>query len=138
MKIIYRAPQVTLGLALLYTGTAHLTTSRQTFQAQVPNLLQRWADQVVIISGIAELLLGIGLVALWKYRTQFGLLTAAFFVAIFWGNVEQFINHRDAFGLNSDTARLIRLFFQPVLVFWALQSTGALKVLKSWIQKAKS
>ena len=66
MKIIYRAPQVILGLALLYTGTAHLTTSRQTFQAQVPNLLQRWADQIVIISGVAELLLGIGLVALWK------------------------------------------------------------------------
>lgn len=135
MKLILRVPQAILGAALLYTGTAHLTTSRQTFQAQVPTLLQRWSDQVVLISGFAELFLGLGLVAFWKYRTQFGLLTAAFFVAIFWGNVEQYINHRDAFGLNSDAARLIRLFFQPVLVFWALQSTGALKVFRNLIKK---
>ena len=115
MKILLRVPQVVLGVVLLYTGTAHLTNSRQTFQAQVPNLLQRWSDQVVVISGFAELFLGLGLVALWKYRTRFGLLTAAFFAAIFWGNVEQYINHRDAFGLDSDSARLIRLFFQPLL-----------------------
>ena len=130
MKILDRAPQLVLGLALIYTGTAHLTTSRQTFQAQVPNLLKDWEDQIVLISGVFEILLGIGLVAFWKYRAQFGLLTALFFIAIFWGNISQYLNHTDAFGLNSDRARLIRLFFQPLLVLWALSSTGAWKDLR--------
>lgn len=138
MKFLLRAPQVILGAVLLYTGTAHLTTSRQTFQAQVPSLLKNWADQVVLISGFAELILGFGLVLLWRYRIQFGLLAAAFFVAIFWGNISQYLNKTDAFGLNSDAARLIRLFFQPVLVFWALQSTGAWKAIKhSMLRKTK-
>ena len=120
-----------LGLALLYTGTAHLTTSRAEFQAQVPTVFKSWADQVVLVSGVAELALGFGLIFLWKYRAQFGWATALFFVAIFWGNISQYLNHVDAFGLNSDRARLIRLFFQPLLVFWAIASTGAWQRYKS-------
>ena len=114
-----------LGLALAYAGIGHLTTSRQEFQAQVPTLLKDYADFVVLASGVVEIALGVGLIALWKYRVQIGWLVAAFFVAIFWGNISQYLNGVDAFGLNSDSARLIRLFFQPLLVMWALWSTGA-------------
>jgi uncharacterized membrane protein len=114
-----------LGLALLFTGIGHLTTSRAEFQAQVPTILKDYADFVVLASGVVELLLGAGLILLWKIREQMGLLTALFFIAIFWGNISQYINHVDAFGLNSDRARFIRLLFQPVLVAWALLSTGA-------------
>jgi len=125
MGILRKLPQMVLGLALAYAGVGHLTTSRQEFQAQVPTLLKDYADFVVLSSGVVEIALGIGLVALWKYRVQIGWLVAAFFVAIFWGNISQYINGVDAFGLNSDSARLIRLFFQPLLVMWALGSTGA-------------
>jgi uncharacterized membrane protein len=125
MGILRKLPQMVLGLALAYAGVGHLTTSRQEFQAQVPTLLKDYADFVVLASGVVEIALGVGLIALWKYRVQIGWLVAAFFVAIFWGNISQYINGVDAFGLNSDRARLIRLFFQPMLVIWALGSTGA-------------
>jgi uncharacterized membrane protein len=125
MKVVARLPQMVLGLALAYAGIGHLTTSRLTFQAQVPTLLKDYADFVVLSSGVVEIALGVGLIALWKYRVQIGWLVAAFFVAIFWGNISQYLNGVDAFGLNSDSARLIRLFFQPLLVMWALGSTGA-------------
>ena len=125
MKPIHRFPQVVLGFALAYAGLGHLTTSRQEFQAQVPSLFKDYADFVVIASGIVEILLGLGLVFFWKYRVLIGRLVALFFVSIVWGNISQYIYGIDAFGLNSDRARLIRLFFQPLLVIWALLSTGA-------------
>ena len=114
-----------LGAALTYAGITHLTTSRQEFQAQVPTILQSQADFVVIASGVVEILLGLSLILLIKYRTHIGWITAAFFIAIFPGNISQYINGTDAFGLNTDQARAIRLLFQPLLVIWALWSTGA-------------
>jgi len=131
-QFLRRAPQIALGLALAYAGINHLTTSRQEFQAQVPTLLRDYADFVVLSSGVVEIALGIGLIALWKYRTQIGWLAGSFFVAVFWGNISQFVNGVDAFGLNSDRARFIRLLFQPLLVAWALGSTGAWKARTSW------
>ena len=129
-----RVPQMVLGFALAYAGVGHLTTSRTEFQAQVPTLLEEYADFVVLASGVVEIALGVGLIALWKYRVQLGWVVAAFFVAIFWGNISQYVNGVDAFGLNSDRARLIRLLFQPLLVMWALGSTGA---WKSWRSRLK-
>ena len=114
-----------LGIALTYAGITHLTSSRQEFQAQVPTILQSQADFVVIASGVVEILLGLSLILLIKYRTHIGWITAAFFIAIFPGNISQYINGTDAFGLNTDQARAIRLLFQPLLVIWALWSTGA-------------
>jgi uncharacterized membrane protein len=120
-----------LGAALAYTGFTHLTSSRLEFQAQVPTVLKDYADFVVLASGVVEIVLGLSLVVLWRYQVQVGWTVAAFFVAIFPGNIAQYINQVDAFGLDSDGARLIRLFFQPLLVIWALWSTGA------WGSRAK-
>ncbi len=120
-----------MGLALGYAGIGHLTNNRQEFQAQVPNLLKDYADFVVVASGVVEIALGLALVAFWKYRVQVGWVVAAFFVAIFPGNISQHVNQVDAFGLDSDRARFIRLFFQPLLVIWALWSTGA------WVDRRK-
>ena len=133
-KVVARLPQMVLGCALAYAGVGHLTTSRQEFQAQVPTLLKDYADFVVLASGVFEIALGVGLIALWRYRAQLGWLVAAFFVAIFWGNISQYVNGVDAFGLNSDRARLIRLFFQPLLVMWALGSTGAWRAWRSRVK----
>ena len=127
MRYLKNATQLLLGAALAYAGIGHLTTNRLEFRAQVPTLLKDYADFVVISSGIVEIALGLSLALLWKYRTQVGWLTAAFFIAIFPGNISQYVNHIDAFGLDSDRARAIRLFFQPLLVIWALWSTGAWK-----------
>ena len=135
MSLLPRIPQMLLGAALAYAGIGHLTTNRTEFQAQVPTLLKEYADFVVLASGVVEILLGLGLIALWKYRTIIGWTTALFFVAIFWGNISQYLNGTDAFGLNSDRARFIRLLFQPLLVAWALLSTGAWKAWRKSVSE---
>ena len=132
MKIAQRIPQVVLGAALAYAGIGHLTTNRREFQAQVPTIFKSIADFVVLASGVVEIVLGLSLIFLWRYRVAVGWVVAAFFVAIFPGNISQYVNQVDAFGLDSDRARFIRLFFQPLLVIWALWSTGA------WHDRRKS
>ena len=117
--------RVVLGLFLTFTGIGHLTFSRAEFSAQVPDWLPVGDDIVVVGSGVAELALGAALIALPRYRVAVGWLVAAFFVVIFPGNISQYVNRVDAFGLASDGARAARLAFQPVLVLWALWSTGA-------------
>jgi uncharacterized membrane protein len=119
-----------LGAALTFAGISHLTTQREAFQAQVPEWVPVSEDVVVIVSGLVEITLGLALVALLlpalrRYRVVVGLVVAAFFVVIFPGNVGQWLEHEDAFGLDTDAERLRRLFFQPVLVVWAIWSTGA-------------
>jgi uncharacterized membrane protein len=115
-----------LAIFMILAGLGHLTINRLDFQAQVPNWLPFNKDFVVIASGLIEISFGITL-AFWKSkRNLIGWLLALFFVLIFPGNIAQYVNGIDAFGvLNSDKARLIRLFFQPVLVIWALWSSGA-------------
>ena len=125
MELIRKGFQVLLGGALMYAGITHLTTNRTEFQAQVPTWVPFSADFVVLASGVVEIALGIALASL-QYRRQVGWITAAFFVAIFPGNISQYVNGIDAFGLDTDQARLTRLFFQPVLVLWALWGSGAL------------
>jgi uncharacterized membrane protein len=117
--------RVGLGLALLLAGTGHLTFARADFQAQVPDWVPLDKDFVVVASGVVELALGAALILLVSRRVLVGWVTAAFFVAIFPGNVSQYVTGTDAFGLDTDGARFARLFFQPVLVVWALWSTGA-------------
>jgi uncharacterized membrane protein len=116
-----------LGAALTYAGITHLSTNRQEFLAQVPTWVPLDADFVVVASGVVEILLGLSLIILIKHQVKIGWITAAFFVAIFPGNISQYVNGIDAFGLDTDRARLIRLFFQPLLVIWALWCTGAWK-----------
>jgi uncharacterized membrane protein len=134
MNIAQRISQVVLGAALAYAGIGHLTTNRTEFQAQVPTILKSIADFVVLASGVVEIVLGLSLIFLWRYRVVVGWVVAAFFVAIFPGNISQYVNQVDAFGLDSDRARFIRLFFQPLLVMWALWSTGA---WSAWRSKKK-
>ena len=127
LRSLRAVSQVVLGVVLVSAGVSHLTVSRVEFQAQVPTWLPLDPDFVVISSGIVEILLGLALITLWPLRKRVGLVTALFFVAIFPGNINQLVNGIDAFGLNSDSARATRLLFQPVLVLWALWSTGALR-----------
>jgi uncharacterized membrane protein len=126
MEMVRKGFQVLLGAALIYAGITHLTTSRLEFQAQVPTWVPLSADFVVLASGVVEIVLGIMLASL-QYRRQVGGVTAAFFVAIFPGNISQYVNGIDAFGLDTDQARLTRLFFQPLLVLWALWATKVKK-----------
>ncbi len=115
-----------LGTALLVVGLGHLTWLREEFQAQVPSWLPLDPDAVVVASGVAELALGAALiVAPARRRALVGWLTAAFFVVIVPGNIGQYVEGTDGFGLNSDAARAVRLVFQPVLVVIAVWSTGA-------------
>jgi uncharacterized membrane protein len=132
MKYIKVLLQIGLGFGLLSAGISHLTTARAEFRAQVPTWLPLDADFVVIASGIVEISLGIGLLILWKQlpRKLIGLAAALFFIAIVPGNLSQWINGVSAFGLDTDQARFMRLFFQPVLVVWALISTNAYRLFR--------
>lgn len=116
-----------LAAAMAFAGLSHLLWARRGFQAQVPDLVTEMLpideDGVVVASGVVEVMLGTALVALPKSRRRVGAILAAFFVAVFPGNVDQWLKRRSAFGLDTDRRRLVRLFFQPVLVAWALWST---------------
>jgi uncharacterized membrane protein len=125
MHLIRKVTQILLGATLIYTGTLHLTSSREEFQAQVPPWAPFTPDFIVLASGVVEIALGLALISLQR-RQAVGIATAAFFIAIFPGNISQFVNGIDAFGLNDDRARAIRLLFQPLLVLWALWSTTAM------------
>ena len=122
--------RVALGLALVGAGVSHLTVAREEFQAQVPSWFPVDEDVTVLASGAVEIALGGSLVVLSRWRVAVGLLAAAFFVVIFPGNVGQWLEGKDGFGLDTDAKRFVRLFVQPVLVAWALWSTGALRALR--------
>jgi uncharacterized membrane protein len=127
--------RILLGLFLLLAGISHLSFQRTAFLAQVPEWLPIPPDTVVLLSGVVEILLGASLLFLAKRRTTVGWIVAIFFVAVFPGNIAQLINHKDAFGLNSDLLRWIRLPFQPLLIGLVLWSTGA---WSAWRNKIKS
>tara|TARA_B100000953_G_scaffold297388_1_gene292122 strand:- start:10777 stop:11139 length:363 start_codon:yes stop_codon:yes gene_type:complete len=111
---------------MIYAGFSHLSFNRVDFQAQVPDWVPMSKDLVVILSGIVEMILGLALLFWKNQRVNVGWFLAIFFVLIFPGNIAQYVDGKDAFGvLDSDRARLIRLFFQPVLIAWVLWSTGA-------------
>jgi len=125
--------RVILGLLMMMAGVGHLTFQREEFQAQVPRWLptsDAFMDFVVVSSGVVEIILGLVMVFLVKYKVKVGIILAIFYVLIFPGNISQYTNGIDAFGLDTDLKRFVRLFFQPVLIIWALWSTGALKHLK--------
>lgn len=122
--------QLLLGVFLLLAGISHLTWSHVEFLAQVPKWLPLNGDLVVVLSGIVEVLLGVALIFFHNQSVKVGWLVAVFFVLIFPGNISQYVNGTDAFGLETDNARFIRLFFQPVLVIWVLWSTRAWKAYR--------
>lgn len=134
MTFLKSLAQIALGAFLLSAGISHLGSNRTEFLAQVPTWLPVDPDFVVVASGLVEITLGALLITtvlvFKKYRMQVGLITAIFFILIFPGNINQYLNQIDAFGLDTDTKRLIRLIFQPPLVIWALWSSGAIALLK--------
>jgi len=129
-SLIQNIFRIILAIFMIYAGFSHLTFNRIDFQAQVPDWIPLSKDLVVILSGIIEMALGLGLAFWKKERIHFGWALAVFFILVFPGNISQYLEGKDAFGvLDSDGARLRRLFFQPVLIAWALWSSGA---WKSW------
>ena len=131
-KTVRTIARCALGAALLVAGTGHLSVQREAFRAQVPNWFPVDEDAVVVVSGIVELVLGAALIVIGRRRAPIvGVVVAGFFIVIFPGNVGQLIDRADAFGLDSDAKRVVRLFFQPLLVLWALWSTGGW----SWLHR---
>ncbi len=137
LETLRTAARWILGAILVMTGVAHLSVQRQEFQAQVPGWFPADADLVVVVSGVVEIALGLALLLLARHKLLVGLTVAAFFVVIFPGNIAQFIEGKDGFGLDTDLERFLRLFFQPVLVFWALWSTGAWSPTVSWLRRRR-
>ncbi len=125
-NIVQNILRIVLGLFMVMAAIGHFTFQRVEFQAQVPDWIPLSKDLVVILSGIVEMSLGLGMIFWTKQKVNIGLALAIFYVLIFPGNIAQYLNGTDAFGLDTDKARLIRLFFQPVLILWALWSSGAL------------
>lgn len=123
-KTIRKAARILLGSTLIVAGTSHLMFAREAFRAQVPDWVPLPKDDTVVYSGLAEIALGSSLVfADEPHQPAVGRVAAAFFTAVFPGNIAQYVNRRSAFGLDTDRKRFIRLLFQPALVYWALKST---------------
>ncbi len=125
--------RVILGTFMVVAGIGHLTFQRKEFQAQVPRWLPsdpKFMDFVVVSSGVVEIALGLAMIFWSKEKVRTGIVLAIFYVLVFPGNISQYTNGIDGFGLDTDQKRLGRLFFQPVLILWALWSTGALKLFK--------
>lgn len=120
MSVLRQVARIALGTAMTGAGIAHLSVAREDFRAQVPDWFPLDADLVVLGSGVVEIALGVAFLALPKHQRTVGILLAGFFVVIFPGNIAQYVEHADAFGLDTDTKRFVRLFFQPVLIVWAL------------------
>ena len=132
-SIIQNIFRILLGSIMLYIGIAHLSFRRIEFQAQVPTWLttdKGLMDLVVLISGYVEIAFGILMILGGKLKVKTGIALGVFYILIFPGNINQYINEIDSLRLDSDNKRLIRLFFQPLLVLWAFWSTGALEYLK--------
>ena len=127
--------RILLGIFFIFAGIGHLTFMRAEFLAQVPNFIPLEPDMVVILSGIVEIILGVSLLFLLKYMSIVGWIVALFLVAVFPGNIAQLVNHKDAFGLNSEFLRWLRLPFQPVLIILVLWSSGA---WRSWRTKSNN
>jgi uncharacterized membrane protein len=141
MAVIKTLLQLFLGAFLLSAGTSHLGSNRTEFLAQVPTWLPLDPDFVVVASGLVEITLGALLITtalIFKnYRAHVGVAAGVFFVLIFPGNINQYINQIDAFGLDTDTKRLIRLFFQPPLVIWSIWSTNSWQLAIKYLRKIK-
>jgi uncharacterized membrane protein len=107
-------------------GVSHLTWGRRGYRIVVPDWSTRLTgldkDAIVVGSGVIELLLA-GAVAAIPRQRSVGWLVAAFFVAVFPGNVHQWRTGRAAPMLRTDRARFVRQLLQPVLVGWALWGT---------------
>ena len=113
-----------------FAGVSHLTFARKDFQAQVPDWFPMDKDVVVLAFGVVEVAFGAAMLTLPQRRAAVGVALAAFYAAIFPGNISQYAERHDAFGLDTDTKRLVRLFFQPVLVLLALYGGG-------WLRRAR-
>lgn len=122
--------RILLGIFMITAAIGHFTFQRDDFQAQVPNWVPLDKDLVVILSGIVEIALGLSMIFLTRYKVQVGIALAVFYVLVFPGNIAQYLNGTSAFGLDTDQARLMRLFFQPVLIFLTLWSSGAIAFFK--------
>lgn len=105
-------------------GVGHFVAT-DAFRAQVPPWLPA-PEWVIWVSGVVELAIALALAfAPRAWRPLVGWLVAGFLVVVFPGNISQFVTGADAFGLNSDLARGIRLVMQPALIVVVLWSTGA-------------
>ncbi|WP_246104229.1 STAS/SEC14 domain-containing protein [Mucilaginibacter corticis] len=123
-----KSARIALGAGLVFAGISHLTFARKDFRAQVPDWVPLEKDDIVVYSGLAEIALGSAiLLTPEKQADRVGKIAAVFFTAVFPGNLAQYKNHRSAFGMDTDQKRLARLFFQPVLIAWALASTAKSK-----------
>ncbi|TYP75273.1 DoxX family protein [Aquimarina intermedia] len=134
ISIIQSIIRILLGAFMLYAGIGHLTFLRTAFYAQVPTWITTdtaFMDLLVLASGVIEIVFGILMIVGGRFKINTGLLLAIFYILIFPGNINQYVNEIDSFGLNTDRKRLIRLIFQPVLIIWSLWSTGALTYLLS-------
>lgn len=122
--------RILLGIFMITAAIGHFTFQRDDFQAQVPNWIPLDKDLVVILSGIVEIALGLSMIFLTKYKVKAGIALALFYVLVFPGNIAQYLNGTSAFGLDTNQLRLIRLFFQPVLIFVTLWSSGAINFFR--------
>lgn len=113
-----------MGTFMVGAGVGHLTFAREPFRAQTPDWVPQDKDTVVLESGVVEIGLGLLMLCNRRYKVPMGVGLAAFYAAVFPGNIHQYLSGLPALGLDTDRKRYLRLFLQPVLIGAALWSCG--------------
>jgi uncharacterized membrane protein len=113
-----------LATLLAIAGVAHFV-ALDSFLLLVPSWLP-WPSAIVWVSGAAEIAFAAALLGTpeGERRRAVGWGLVVFFVVVFLGNLSQALSGVDAFGLDTDAERWVRLTLQPVLIVWAMWVTG--------------
>ncbi|MGB6329063.1 MAG: MauE/DoxX family redox-associated membrane protein [Halarcobacter sp.] len=114
-KVLYIVFKYLLGILLVFGGVAHFTKTEFYLKA-MPSYLP-FHEFIVYASGVLEVVLGV-LLVISKTTRKAAIGIIILFIAIFPANINMYLNHTD-FPEMSETALLIRLPIQLILIAWA-------------------
>jgi len=115
------AAQRGLGIAFVAAGVSHLVNTTP-FEQHLPGWVPA-ATTIIVVSGIAEIVLGFALIVARRSAHVVGVATAVFLVSVFPANVYVAIADVDVDGLPGGLYAWVRLPLQAVFVVWAWAST---------------
>ena len=114
MKYLKTGLQILLSFFMVTAGILHFVKEDFFLKIMPPYL--PWHRELVYLSGVFEILLGVMLlVPKFQNRAAWGLITL--FIAVFPANIHVYLNQEETFG--ESPFHLIRLFLQGVLILWA-------------------
>ena len=117
------------GVFMFVSGYGHLFLAAEEIELLVPAWSPISPKAMVIVTGYIEITIGLAFIFLRSKIHIVGWILVVFLILVFPGNLYQYSNEIDAFGLNTPGKRLARLFLQPFIILWVLYVSGNLNKL---------